>query len=223
MLPIENDTPLNVDFEGPVSHFLGLKFQITKYDDGHVDIFLSQEAATTKLIQSSGLSNDSTSTKHTPYRSGHPVDAIPMESDLPLSERQCLQNQLQTIVGSLIWLSIQTRPDIATITNIIAQYCHCPSYGHIDAAKHVIRYLKGTTSLGIQFSSHDNTNIESFVHYPVDPSQLLPLLSDANWGPQDASIPKPTDFPILLDLWKSRSISGFIIWLSAPLHWMSKR
>ena len=102
---IENDTPLSVDFEGPVSHFLGLKFQITKHDDGHVDIFLSQEAATTKLIQSSGLSNDSTSTKRTPYRSGHPVDVIPMDSDLPLSERQRLQNQLQTIVGSINWLN----------------------------------------------------------------------------------------------------------------------
>ena len=62
----------------------------------------------------------------------------------------------------------------------------------------------------------------SFVQYPVDPSQLLPL-SDANWGPQDASFPKPTDSPVLLDLWKSRSISGFIIWLGGPLHWMSKR
>lgn len=94
---------------------------------------------------------------------------------------------------------------------------------HLDAAKHVLRYLKGTKNLGISFSSRRNTLIESFVKFPIDPTKLHPF-SDANWGPQDASVPKPNDPPQELDLFKSRSISGFLIWLGGPLlHWVSKR
>jgi hypothetical protein len=165
--------------------------------------------------------NSSTNSKPTPYRSGHPVDSIPNE-DLPLHEKQRLQKQLQKYTGSFNWLATQTRPDISTITNILAQHNSNPSHGHIDAARYILQYLKGTSNLGISFSTLPNSNLESFVKYPVDPSQLLPF-SDANWGPQDQSVPKPNDPPVLLDLWKSRSISGFMIWLSGPLHWMSKR
>ena len=48
-------------------------------------------------------------------------------------------------------------------------------------------------------------------------------LTDANWGPQDASVPDPSKTYEDLDLFKSRSLSGFIIWLGGPLHWVSKR
>jgi hypothetical protein len=48
-------------------------------------------------------------------------------------------------------------------------------------------------------------------------------LTDSNWGPQDQSVPKPNDPPILLDLFKSRSIAGFVIWLCGPLDWSAKR
>jgi len=36
-------------------------------------------------------------------------------------------------------------------------------------------------------------------------------------------VPKPGDPPQELDLFKSRSISGFLLWLGGPLHWVSKR
>ena len=104
---------------------------------------------------------------------------------------------------------------------MIAKYSANPSPGHIDAAKHVIKYLKGTKDLGIKFSSKDCKPLESFVKFPVSPSKLTPF-TDANWGPQDASHPKPGVYEEL-DLFKSRSISGFVIWLGGPLHWVSKR
>jgi len=122
---------------------------------------------------------------------------------------QCvkLESKLHTIVGSLNWILTQTRPDIATITNMIVQY-------QTDAAKYVLWYLKGTSTLGITFSSHHNTTLASFVKFPI---------SDANWGSQDASIPKSTNPIQEIELFKSRSISGFLIWLGGPLHWISKR
>jgi len=71
-----------------------------------------------------------------------------------------------------------------------------------------------------QFSSKADYELESFVKIPIDPSQLRPL-TDANWGPQDQSVPNPNNPPILLDLLKSYSIAGYIIWLGGPLDWCS--
>ena len=211
----------DVDFQGDVTHFLGLNFTCTRETDGHVSIFLNQPVDTKNLIAKAGLDSPSTITKNTPYRSGHPVDAIP-HIEMSQPDRDSLNKTLQEYVGSLNWLETQSRPDIATITNMLAQYSSKCSPGHIDATKYAIRYLKGTADKGIQFSSKQNAAIESFVQFPVDPSTITPL-SDSNWGPQDASPPNPNDPPVLLDLFKSRSVAGFLIWLGGPLHWKSKR
>ena len=72
------------------------------------------------------------------------------------------------------------------------------------------------------FSSKANNTIESFIKYPVNPQQIVPL-TDANWGPQDQSEPDPKDPPKHLDLFKSRSMAGYLIWLGGPLDWSAKR
>jgi hypothetical protein len=72
--------------------------------------------------------------------------------------------------------------------------------------------------LGIYFTSRRQSKLESFLHFPID-SQILSM-SDANWGPQDASASsKPTDLPLFV----SRSMSAFYIDFLGPLHWLSKR
>jgi hypothetical protein len=45
-------------------------------------------------------------------------------------------------------------------------------------------------------------------------------MSDANWGPQDATVPT---IPIELPLFASRSMSAFFIEILGPVHWLSKR
>ncbi len=45
-------------------------------------------------------------------------------------------------------------------------------------------------------------------------------MSDANWGPQDATVPT---VPIELPPFASRSMSAFYIDLLGPVHWLSKR
>jgi hypothetical protein len=45
-------------------------------------------------------------------------------------------------------------------------------------------------------------------------------MSDANWGPQDASITKsPSELPLFASL----SMSAYYIDLLGPIHWLSKR
>ena len=212
---------LDMDLNGPVSYFLGLKFTPTYHDDGNLSVKLSQEAFIDTLRQQANLDGDDVSEPLTPYRNGHPIDTIPLEPDLPLAEQQQQNATLQTLVGSLNWLSTSTRPDIAPVTNFLAKYNNKASKGHIKAAKYVIRYLKGTKSLGITFSSSDRTELNSHVKFPIPPTKIT-ALTDANWGPQDQSHPNPTK-PQELELFKSRSMSGFLLWLGGPLHWVAKR
>ncbi len=127
---------------------------------------------------------------------------------------------MQQLTGRLQWLATSTRPDIATITNNLSQYTQRATTGHLDAVKRVVRYLKGTKRHGICFRSNESPKLNSFVKFPLDPTKITPF-TDANWGPQDQSTPKPNDPP--LELFKSRSLSGFIIWSNGPLHWQSKR
>jgi hypothetical protein len=128
---------------------------------------------------------------------------------------------MQTIIGCLNWLSISTRPDIATVTSILAKYCKNPSQGHIDSALRVVKYLKGTKTLKLCFSSKHNNTLESFTKFPLPPG--ITNLCDSNWGPQDQSKPNDKSIPAELDLFKTRSISGYITWLNGPVMWSSKR
>jgi hypothetical protein len=52
------------------------------------------------------------------------------------------------IVGSLMYLTA-TRPDLMFIVNLISRYMERPTESHLQAAKRVLRFVKGTTSFGI--------------------------------------------------------------------------
>jgi Reverse transcriptase (RNA-dependent DNA polymerase)/Integrase core domain/GAG-pre-integrase domain len=55
------------------------------------------------------------------------------------------------VVGSLMYLSVCTRPDISQAVGALARYMSCPMKEHWDAAKAVLRYVKSSTGVGIQF------------------------------------------------------------------------
>ena len=207
----------NVDLMGDISHFLGIKYKWTKHDNGHLTAHLSQHAFAEQLVTNNNLSDANIA--HTPYRTGHPVDSVP-HTKLSDGERRRLTTELRSIVGSLLWLSQATRPDLSTIVSMLAQYQANPSYGHIRAAKHAIKYVKGTMSKGITFSSLKNTQLQAFMNFPIQNNTLIPL-TDANWGGQDQGHSRSSMTE--LDRFKTRSMSGFIIFFNGPIHWSSKR
>ena len=54
-------------------------------------------------------------------------------------------------MGSLTYASICTRPDISFATNKLSQFLENPSLTHWKAAKRILKYLKGTSDLGLTF------------------------------------------------------------------------
>ena len=101
-----------VTFDKEVDYFLGIKFQNEK-KNGHVSIKLSQAAYVDEICKQTKLDSKSIITPKSPYRSGLPVDSIP-DIDYNEIEQKRYTLQMQTIIGSLKWLSVSTCPDITT-------------------------------------------------------------------------------------------------------------
>jgi len=157
------------DFQGPIKHFLGINFTCIR-EENDLTIYMNQPNDAHKA----GLAGIFTNSTKTPYCSGHPIDSV-LDIDMPPHDQKSLNKTLQEHVGSLNWLSTQTRPDLSTITNIITQYNNKCSPGHINSTKYTIHYLIDTADLGIKFSSKSSSNLESFVKSPLDPSTLAAM------------------------------------------------
>lgn len=59
-------------------------------------------------------------------------------------------------VGSLLYLAMTTRPDIAFAVGQVSQYCQNPGNGHWNAVKRIFSYLAGTPYHGLCFRNSNN-------------------------------------------------------------------
>ncbi len=57
----------------------------------------------------------------------------------------------QSIIGTLMWIACQTRPDIAYAVGKCSRYSANPTPDHDLAVKQIIRYLAGTAELGLRY------------------------------------------------------------------------
>jgi len=64
-------------------------------------------------------------------------------------------NRYAELVGSLLYLSTTTRPDIAFAVGVLSRFMACPEEDHMRVAKGVLRYLRGKTRLGVVYSGSE--------------------------------------------------------------------
>ncbi|SGY58078.1 BQ5605_C006g04338 [Microbotryum silenes-dioicae] len=65
----------------------------------------------------------------------------------------------RSVIGELLWLTGCTRPDLLFTVAHLARFMSDPQAEHIARAKHVLRYLKGTASLGLVYHRDLGTEI----------------------------------------------------------------
>jgi histone deacetylase 1/2 len=125
--------------------------------------------------------------------------STPMATDVQLvkddGSKQVNQQLYQSVIGSLLYVSTATRPDIAYSVGVLSKFNCSPTETHLTAAKRVLRYLNGTIDHGIIFSKSSD---EPPVGY-----------ADANWAENDEN---------------RHSTSGNVFIASnGPISWLSKR
>ena len=68
-----------------------------------------------------------------------------------------------SVVGMLLYLSTNTRPDIALAVSQVARFSSNPKQSHATAVKTLVRYLKGSKHVGTIFTPTEELNIEYYV------------------------------------------------------------
>ena len=106
------------------------------------------------------------------------------------------------MIGSLQYLTVATRPDIAYAVNRLASFTSNPNFEHYSAAKRVLRYLKGTRNFGITYRDQNER-------------LLGPMDSNTIYGFSDAAFVNTED---------QKSISGCVFLANmGAITWRSKK
>ena len=66
------------------------------------------------------------------------------------------------MVGSLMYL-MNTRPNICFAMNTLSQFLTDPRHVNLIAAKHVLRYLKGTVDYGLKYDANQKIKLHGYV------------------------------------------------------------
>lgn len=98
------------------------------------------------------------------------------------------------IIGKLLHMGF-TRPDLAHVTQQLSQHMQKPCTHHLQAAQHVLKYLKGTINCGLFYPNSSNLKLRAYC--------------DADWGRCKKT---------------KKSLTGYCIFLSDSLiSWKTKK
>ena len=78
-----------------------------------------------------------------------PVDASSKLMKATEEDELFDRKMYQSAVGSLLYMSVSTRPDIAFAVGNVAKFSANPTRRHWTGMKRIFRYLKGTSDLGL--------------------------------------------------------------------------
>ncbi len=98
---------------------------------------------------------------------------LPTKADLfPATEDETIlspseRNTYRSLIGSLLYLAVCTRPDISFSVSVLARQVHAPTKHHMGLLKRVLLYIAGTVHFGLMFPRSDKLSSRS-LHSAVD-------------------------------------------------------
>ena len=175
--------------EGEVGDFLGIRIERGKNNS----FTLSQTGLINKVLKEAGMEDANTAVT--------PSATTPLFIDTdgnPFKETW----DYATVIGMLMFLSTNSRPDIAYAVHQCARFTHCPRESHAKGVKRILRYLKGTKTGGMKLEPSGKLNVDCYVD-----ADFVGL-----WKVEDDQDPISV---------KSRS-GHLITFMGCPLLWASK-
>ena len=119
---------------GPLHYFLGLEVQHSTQG-----LFLHQSKYLLDLLQKTKMDGAKPCTT--------PLSSIKLDHTGPLISDP---TEYRSIVGALQYMT-WTRPDVSFAVNQVCQFMHTPRESHLQAAKRILRFLKGSITHGLWF------------------------------------------------------------------------
>ncbi|EGD79212.1 hypothetical protein PTSG_12961 [Salpingoeca rosetta] len=169
---------------------LGIK---VRHDRKARTVTMSQEHYLRNVLETFGMAD--CKPVGTPLCTGYvdkPADKEEPLPDVPFRE----------LLGSLLYAATMTRPDISAAVSILSRRMQHFGMDHWKAAKHLLRYIKGTLSYTIKYAATGDASNGSTA------DGVLSAYSDASFAS---------------DVDTRRSRTGFVVFCSTgPVSWNSK-
>ncbi|XP_071713289.1 uncharacterized mitochondrial protein AtMg00810-like [Rutidosis leptorrhynchoides] len=133
---------------GAINLFLGLQVDQTKKG-----IFLHQSKYVADILSQFKMEDERVAKNPLPVNHGITPENIGAKVNPTL---------YRAIIGSLMYLTT-SRPVIMFATCLCARYQVKPNVNHMLAAKKIMRYLKGTPSLGLWYPRKDGFDLTTYI------------------------------------------------------------
>ena len=136
--------------EESFNDYLGIKY--SNLPNGNIS--MSQPGLIKKIIEATNMQD------------ANPIDNPVTQQALGSNPDGALMTDpwnYRSIVGMLLYLTTNTRPDIAFAVSQVARFSHQPKQTHANAVKRIIKYLKGTAEHGCIFTKPKSLSLDMYV------------------------------------------------------------
>ena len=124
------------------------------------------------------------------------------KATIPQDKELARRMPYRALVGSINHIARTTRPELSFITRVLAKFLCCYDKSHWVAGLRVLRYLKGTSRMGLLFRSKSKDIVYD-------------ILTDASFANQDENLKSVTGYVLIM-------ATAAIVWKSVTQHNITK-
>ena len=138
---------------GEIQSYLGIRIV---RDRANRRIEIDQSGYITRILERFEMAD--AKPHKTPLPSGAEVHLVKYNGTASQSDIR----HYQSLIGSLLYVQIGTRPDISFAVSRLAQYAANPSPQHLKLAQHVMGYLAGTRDMRIRYDGDRGEGLHGY-------------------------------------------------------------